>query len=191
MQAPTFAIAVDRDATVALAEEAFASAPSLASRWYLVDAFAVSRHRPAGPDEPGFAALRDRSVRSVSSAELIGSVLSTAGPLKELALKDADVSRAIDLLRDSYVASPSYTIGPNSWILLRDKYPTSPPPSTKLYLTDNAERLEENRSELRPYDPGQSLNAYWTACMQNKEVKGMRILAKAKLRGVPIPIATP
>ncbi len=127
----------------------------------------------------------------MSSAELIGSVLSTAGPLKELALKDADVSRAIDLLRDSYVASPTYTIGPNSWILLRDKYPDVAAAMTKLYLTDNAERLkDELRSELRPYDPGQSLNAYWTACMQNKEAEGMSILAKAKSRGVPIPIAT-
>ena len=45
--------------------------------------------------------------------------------------------------------------------------------------------------ELRPYYLSQSLNAYWTACMQNKEVEGMRILPQAKLRGVPIPIATP
>ncbi len=188
MQAPTFAIAVDRDATVALAEEAFASAPSLASRWYLVDALLFRAIDRLARTDPGFAALRDRSVRSVSSEELIGSVLSTAGPLKELALKDADVSRAIDLLRDSYVASPSYTIGPNSWILLRDKYPDLAAAMTKLYLTDNAERLkDELRSELRPYDPGQSLNAYWTACMQNKEVEGMRILAKSKSRRCPDP----
>ena len=66
MQAPTYGIAVDRDATVALVEEALASALLLASRWYMFDVLLFRAIDRLARTNPGFAALRDRSVRSVS-----------------------------------------------------------------------------------------------------------------------------
>ena len=52
-----------------------------------------------------FAELRDRTRRSISYLELVAGVLSLEGPLKKLALEDADVRLAVDLTRESFTAS--------------------------------------------------------------------------------------
>ena len=46
-------------------------------------------------------------------------MLSLEGPLKKLALEDADVRRAVDLTRESYAASPSYTAAALTYVMLR------------------------------------------------------------------------
>ncbi len=139
-----------------------------------------------------FAALRDRSRRSVSITQLISGVLSVDGPLKELAVKDADVSHALDLLRESHAACPSYASGPQSWILFRSRYPDVAAAVAKAYLKSDLELLEyEIAARLRPYDSTAALKAYWRARMENKENEAMKIVKDAKSAGIPLPIETP
>ena len=187
-----YGTSVDRDATVALAEEAFKIYPSLASRSYLSHALWFRATGRLVQADPRFAAVHERYKRAASNQEILSSVLSRNGPLRDLVLKDPDVNRAIDLIRDSDAASPTFAAGPEAWCLLHQKYSAEAAAMAKFYLNDVSERLEDELgAKLRPYNPSVSLGAFWIARMQNKEDEGLEILAKARSRGVPIPIELP
>ena len=141
---------------------------------------------------PSFAQLRDRSRRSVSQRELIAAVLSRDGPLKEAALKNADVIRAIDLLRDSFAACPRYTSGPVSWMMFRSRHPDVAAAVAKAYHDSELDLLEEEiDARLRPYDPSVPLKAFFRAIMENKDNVAKKILTDAKSRGVSLPVDIP
>ena len=96
IQVASYGIYTDRDALVVLAEEAFATAPSLGSRWGVQQALLVRAEHRLKRADPDLNVLDDRFHRSTSPEELIAAVLSTDGRLKELVLKDADVKRALE-----------------------------------------------------------------------------------------------
>jgi hypothetical protein len=185
-------LAVDRDALVALAEEAFAASPSLSSRQALERALLFRASDRLARAEPGFARLRDQFVRADAAELLEASVLSPGSKFRDLALKDADVLRVIDFARDSYAASPRFSSGPRSWALLRARYPEVATDVAKSYLGYEASRIAEAiDAKLQPYDAAAVLEAYWAALMQDKESEGLRILSEARARGVPISIEMP
>jgi tetratricopeptide (TPR) repeat protein len=192
MAAANYGLEVDRDPMVKLAEETFAAAPSLSSRWYLIETLLFRAAERLARADAGFARLRDRFARVESTGSLVASALSEDGPLKDLALKDADVIRAIDLVRESYAASPGYTSGARSWSLLNARYPEVARALANSYLTNESKRLEDEMvAKLKPYDSTVALNTYWAARMQNKDLEGLKILAEARERGVPISIGAP
>jgi hypothetical protein len=190
--AATYSVPADADALVALAEAGFAAAPVLRSRSYLVEALLFrSLDRLARADRE-LASLRDGYLRAVSHSELLASVLSKDGPLKDRVLRDADVSRAIDLLREEYAASPTFASNPRSWSLLRAKYPDVAATMARGYLADASQRIEaEIEAKLQPYDPTVFLKIYRTARMRNHDAEGSQALAEARSRGIPIPILAP
>ena len=184
--ASEFGVAVDRDAMVGLAEEAFASSPSLASRWNLMDAVLFRATDRLAKADQRFAAVRDRSLRSTSTLELISGVLSQGGPLQALTLEDSDVSRALDLLRVSYALCPSYTSGPKYWVLFRSRFPDIASTVAKAYGKDEIDLFEAQlRARLRPYDPTLTLIAYWNARMENREKERRRSWRTLRPRGIP------
>jgi hypothetical protein len=190
--AAIYGIAVDASATVALAETAFASSPSLASRWNLLEALLFRAVERITAADQRFAQLRDRTRRSISCRELLAGVLSLDGPLKELALKDADVARAIELVRESYTACPRYTSGPVSWVFLQSKYPEVAAAAAKSYLANDVDLLDDEiGAKLRPYEPRVTLKAYLRARMTNQEQVAKKIVADANARGMQLPIEIP
>jgi hypothetical protein len=192
VMAAGYGLTVDPDATVALAEEAFASSPSLASRWYLTEALFLRAIDRLAKGDQSFAQLRDRSRRSVSQKELIAAVLSRDGPLKQAVLKNADVIRAVDLLRESFEACPRYTSGPVSWMMFRSRHPDVAAAVAKAYGESELDLLEgEIDARLRPYDPSETLNAYLRAIMENKGSVAIKIAKDAKSRGIPLPVDNP
>jgi hypothetical protein len=188
MTAAIYGITVDASATVALAEEAFASSSSLASRWYFHDALLFRAAERMTAADQRFARLRERTRRSVSFRELIAGALSRDGPLKELALNDADVVRAVKLLRESYTACPEYASGPESWAIIQSRFPEVAAAVAKTYLANDADLLaDEIGARLRPYDPGVTLKAYLRARMTNQEQVAKKIVEDAKSRGMQLP----
>ncbi len=160
LSASNLGIAYEADAMVALAEEAFAAAPSLAGRWNLIDALLHrAADRLAGVDA-GFAASRNRCARAVSTRELLACVLCTPGNFKDRALMDADLGRAIELIRDSYAASPGYTSSPLAWSLLRNRHPDDAAAMAKHYLGSDAAQLTDVlEARLRPFTSTVHLSA--------------------------------
>jgi hypothetical protein len=190
--AANYGIAVDTSATVALAEEAFATSPSLASRWNLRDALLCRAAERMTKADQRFARLRDRTRRSISFRDLFAGVLSLDGPLKELAMKDADIVRAVDVLRESYNACPEYTSGPVSWAFLQSRYPEIAAAAAKSYGANDVDLLDDEiGARLRPYDPSVTLKAYLRARMTNQGPAAKKILEDAKARGTQLPIEAP
>jgi hypothetical protein len=182
----------DPNDVVALAEEAFSRSPSLASRWYLATALLFRASDRLVRADSKFAALRHRSFRSVSVNELFGAVLSVDGPLKKKAIDDADVHRALDLVHESLVAAPSYTIGPLWWSLLQARNPADGTAMAALYGKNEWEPLQDEIiARLDPYDPSNTLRAYWRARMGNHEDEALKILKNADPNAFPVPIDSP
>ena len=119
-------------------------------------------------------------------------VLAGEGPLKELAIKDAEVSRAVDLWHESFTACPSYASGPKSWTLFRSRYPEVAAAVAKSYLKNDVDLLEDEiTARLEPYDSTMALKAYWRARMEKKENVALKIVKDAKSMGIPLPIEVP
>jgi hypothetical protein len=182
----------DADAPVALAEEALATAPSLGSQATLGHAlFARAAHRVAQA-RPDFASLQERFRRSSSADQLIAAAISVDGPLRDALLQDADVRRAIELIRTSYAASPASVASGRAWILLRGRDPQAADAMAQTYLGDESDRLQEEISaRLTPFSPSTALAAYWRARMGGNDEGALAILEAARSRAVPIPIEAP
>jgi hypothetical protein len=192
MKAASHGIPADPNAIISLAEEAYTAAPSPGSRGIMMQALMFRGSDRMAKADPGFSRLRDRFARVEPPQVLVASILSVDGPLKDLTLKDPDVGRAIDLVRESYAACPTHATGPRSWALLRARYPDAAASMAKRYLADESDRLEDEIiARLHPYDSTVNLTAYWAARMQKKDDEGRKILAEARSRGVPIPIEAP
>jgi hypothetical protein len=183
---------IDPNNLVALAEEAFSRSPSLASRWYLATTLHFRASDRLARTDTKFAALRQRSFRSVSTNELFGAVLSIDDPLKKRAIDDADVHRALDLVHESFVAAASYTTSPQWWSLLQARNPAEAKAMAALYGKNEWEPLhDEINARLDPYDPSNTLRAYWRARMSNHEEEALKILKNANPNEIPVPIDSP
>jgi hypothetical protein len=190
--ATEFDIKVDKNATVVLAEEAVSAWPSPTSRWSLISALLARAADMLGKTDSKFAEIRQHWSRSVSDIEFFAALLSVEGPLKRLALGNPDVTRAIDLLQQSYAACPAHMSGPLSWGLLQSRHPQDASALAKLY----AARYEWDRvheeiiARLDPYDRSNTLKAYCRARMENREKDALRILQDAGPGGFPVPIGS-
>jgi tetratricopeptide (TPR) repeat protein len=192
MAAATYGVQTDRNVLVSLAEEAFSRSPSLASRWYLVNALLFRAEDRLARSDSRFAAIRERSFRVVSTTERFGIVLCVEGPLKKRALEDSDVNHALNLLHESYTACPSYTSGPMSWGLLHAKHPEDSSALARLYGQSEWDRIhDEINARINPYDMTNTLKAYWLARMENRENEALKIMKDASSNGFPVPINTP
>ncbi len=192
MGAAAFGIPVDANATVAVAEEGFAAAPSLSGRWHLIESLLFRATERLTRADQRFAALRDRTKRSISCLELVAGVLSREGPLKKLALADADVGRAVDLTRESFNASASYTTAATTYMMLRARHPDVAKAVAKSYSGNEVEMLtDEIDLRLKPHSPSVIFKNYLRARMLNKEADAEKILSDAKAKGIALPIDQP
>jgi hypothetical protein len=183
---------IDQDALVALAEEAYAKCPSVASRWYLITALLSRAAETLSHAESKFAAIRQRFFRSVSTTELIGALLSVEGPLKKRVLEDPDVNHALDLLKESHAVCPSYLSGPLCWSLLRARHPQDADAMARSFAKNESDRFyDEIKARLDPYDRTNTLKAYWRARMEHRENDALQVLKNASRAGYPIPIEGP
>ena len=192
MAAATYGVQTDHNALVSLAEEAFSRSPSLASRWYLVNALLFRAEDRLARSDSRFEAIRERSFRVVSTIERFGIVLCLEGPLKKRVLEDGDINHVLDLLHESYAACPSYTSRRMCWGLLHARNPEDASALARSYGTNEWDRLhDEINARLDPYDLSNTLIAYWWARMQNHENEALEIMKNASSNGFPVPIDTP
>ena len=190
--AASYGIATDPDAMVVLAEEAFASSPSLASRWSLDEALLFRARDRMAKAAPRFAQLRESSRRSVSSARI-----DRRGALPGRPAQGDCCSR-----------TPTSAMPPTSYAThtppvlrtprARGRGPCSVPgilsrrgrresvPRSELELLE-----EEIDARLKPNDPSVTLKAFFRAIMENKDNVAKKILTDAKARGVSLPVDIP
>jgi tetratricopeptide (TPR) repeat protein len=194
-QAGMVGLSEDRDAAVALAEEAERAAPSWATRNALTFALlerAVGRLAAA---DPALAALAERTRRATSADDLIAFILLTDGPSHEAIGSDPDVRRAAALAREALAADPTDPVNGAFWPLLRLGSASDPDAAAlaKRYLGHEPSQLVRDCSaKLNPLSDAPAFSAFWSARMRGETggagLDGLKALAA---QGVPVPVEAP
>ena len=182
----------DRDAIVALAEEAYAAVPAQRVRGTLIAGLLFRAGGRLARSQPAYAKLEAKTRRSAGNAALIGVALGGDSALREAVSKDPDVRRAVDLIREAYRADPQNEAGAWSWSMLRASHQEEAAKLSETYLKDESNQI--SRAITRRVEPCAAsvpLNAYWTAEMQGKVGDSRAVIEEYLARGVPLPIGPP
>ena len=104
------------------------------------------------------------------------------------------VARSTWFTNHSPCQSPvSYTsTSPRWWSLLQSRNPADAAAMAALYGKNEWEPLnDEINARLDPYDPSNTLRAYWHARMRGQEQVALKILENADRTQLPLPIESP
>ncbi|HZY90524.1 MAG TPA: hypothetical protein VFE78_37220 [Gemmataceae bacterium] len=177
----------DPERVVALAEEAYAAAPSVATHTGLRDALLYRANRALARQEPAYSQMEARARRSLGASYLIAAALSRKGKTREAALRNPDVQRAIKLVRESNDRFPD---DPDewSWAMLRAAHPKDAAKIAGALTKDELHGVKRAVGlKLSPVSAGAAFQAYWAAQMSGQEAEGRAALKAAAARGVPLP----
>jgi hypothetical protein len=179
--------AADLGQAVSLAEEAHQAAPSAGTHKALRDALLFRASRTLEKQELAYRQMATRARRSVGASYLIALALSREGKAREAALKDPDVRRAIQLVREDWARFPDDP-GAWAWAMLRAAHPDDAAQIAAALAKDDAHqaRLAIGR-KLGPVNTGSALLTYWKAQMAGKDAEGRAVLKALAARGVPLP----
>src|SRR5262249_24209152 len=103
---------------VQLAEEAFAAAPSTATRSGLMHALLFRASQAMEKQEPAYAAMAKRARKSLDSDELLAIAVYRHEKLRAAILKNPDVQSALTLMKEGELAFPNDP-GVVAYVLLR------------------------------------------------------------------------
>jgi hypothetical protein len=145
MGAAVLGWAVDADAVVKLAEEADAAAPSSATRGAVIAALSFRAHRALAAEYRAYAELARKTERSLGSSLLLTYVLGREGPLRDKALANADVKRALAQVK----AFPDNQ-DPSDWAALRAAHPAEAAQVAKVCRAERLDLKRKIEEELRP-----------------------------------------
>ena len=177
----------DPERVVALAEEAYAAAPSVATHTGLRDALLYRASRALARQEPDYKQMEARARRALGARYLIAVALSREGKAREAALRNPDVQRALKLVREDNDRLPD---DPDewSWAMLRA---TDPDAAAKIAAGLNKDETQRAKRavglKLAPVSANAAFTAYWGAQMAGKEAEGRAALKAIAARGVPLP----
>jgi tetratricopeptide (TPR) repeat protein len=177
----------DPGRVVALAEEAHKAAPSAATHKALRDALLYRASATLEKQEPAYKQMATRARRSVGTSYLVAAALAREGKPREAALKNPDVKRAIQLVREDLARFPD-DAGARTWAMLRAAHPDEAAKVATALARDEAHqaKLAVGR-KLSPVSATAALQAYWAAQAAGKEAEGRAALKAVAARGVPLP----
>jgi hypothetical protein len=177
----------DADEAVRLAEEANKLAPSRGARSSLMAALLVRGGRALAKQEKGYAAWLAKARRALGHGYLLALALSEGGELQAAVLKNADVRRALDLMREEGKAFPDES-NAWGWALLQAAHPEDAARLVKAAAGDEADRLLRSlRLKLGPLNASTVVTEYWALRMGGGEGDPRAVLRGAAARGVPLP----
>ncbi|HEY7152770.1 MAG TPA: hypothetical protein VH575_02325 [Gemmataceae bacterium] len=172
---------------VALVESAHAAAPSDATRRALEVALLFRASRNLAQKDLAFAALVSRTHRSLESKDHIAAALMREGAMRQTVLADADVKRALELVRDSRRQFPD---DPSkwAWVMLRSADAEEAARLAKVIRDDPTEAvLRVIDWKLSPFSAGIALRTCWSLQVAGKDQEGASILKQCAARGTPMP----
>lgn len=178
----------DFEEIVALAEEAHAAAPSSATQATLMAALMARASGTLERQEPKYVSLTQSGRRSLGATYLIPLALDRGGNLRQACLGNADVQRAVALMRENVARFPDEG-GPWTWALFRHTSAEDAARMAKIVLQDEVDRLERSIDmRLSPFSAADAYKAYWAWQIAGNEAEGIAVLKRCAARGVPIPL---
>jgi hypothetical protein len=180
-------MAADADRAVTLAEEAHAAAPSSATRSALTDALLARASRALAKQEPEYAALASRAKRALGPNFLVAVALSREGKPRAAALANADVRRAVGLVKEGQAKFPEDPDG-WSWAMLRAGEPDEAAKVARALAQDELGKVARAiNQKLSPVSAAEAFRAYWALESAGKEAEGREVLKRFAARGAPMP----
>jgi tetratricopeptide (TPR) repeat protein len=181
-------VASDRDALVALADEAYRGSPSVSSRHVLIEALLERAEARIAKSHPEYAKVVDRTRRSVGSGDRIAALIPVDGPLNRTIADDPDTRLAAELIRIDAEKRPKGA-GAFDWAMLRVFDPEAASRVARAYAANEVDRLaREVRGQIDPYSSHAALVAYWTHTMAGRKSDADGVVRAYTARGLPLPI---
>ena len=178
---------VDADEIVALADEAHAQAPSVATHSALLAALLLRASRNLIEQNSAYADMAANAGRSLSPRHLIAVALVHPGKQQDAVRRNADVRRAMSLIIESGDRFP-HDRTPWEWAMLRDTHPEEADKVAGAIEGDEVWRLEnEIESLLSPLSAATAFDGYWYKLITGRESEGIEILRRCAAQGVPMP----
>jgi tetratricopeptide (TPR) repeat protein len=177
----------DADQLAALAKEANAAAPSVATSRTVMQALALRAAKALAKKEPEFrTGILGGGKRSLKPKQQIAVALGQE-KLRPAVLANDDVRQIIALVREKQQKLPTEFDG-WSWAMLRAAHPDKAAAIAKGLLADEAGRLNRAiKLKLAPVNASTALEAYWAAQSAGKDEEAVQILKRCAARGVPLP----
>jgi tetratricopeptide (TPR) repeat protein len=180
-------VEVNADEVVALAEEAYAAGPSAATRATLEQALLFRASQDLAKAEPEYAKMVKRAERSLAPPYLVAVALTRGGKPSEAALRNADVRRATDLMRETVAKFPE-DAHVWIWAMLRDAHPDEAAKVAGAIANDkSAEAARAISLKLSNVNASAAFHAYWSLLAAGKEADGLEVLRKCAAKGAPLP----
>ncbi len=178
---------LDADEAVRLAEEADKAAPSRGTRSCLISALLSRGGRTLAEQDATYKAWTSKARRALGHRFLVALALSESGKLRERALANADVRRAVDLVRQEAQAFPDE---PSvwAWAMLKEPHPKDAALVAKALAGDDRGRLlQQLAQQVAPLNAPAVLNDYWLQRLAGNEAEARAVLQQAAQRGIPLP----
>jgi hypothetical protein len=178
---------VDADELVRLTEEAHHAAPSSATGGVLIFALIFRAHQTLLTDEPAYAEMASRALRSLGPGYLVAVAMSRDGALREAARANPDVKRASELAIEAGRRLPDER-SPWDWALLQAAHSDVAAEIAQAVRQDKVRSLKLTiRLRLSPLSAAPAFDSYWTYQMAGKEDEAAEVLRRCAARGVPLP----
>jgi tetratricopeptide (TPR) repeat protein len=181
----------DTDALVALAEEAYTTAPSSASRSILINALLARADERLSSGYPSDNEIVEKTHRTTDPMIRVAALLSVEHPLTRTAAADPDTVRAADLVRIDVEKEPD-TAGLVWWALLRVTHPEIAERVARSYAASETSNLErEIHARLDPYHPSIPLIEFWVHTLAGRKAEAAAALKSYTALGLSLPIEAP
>ncbi len=160
---------------------------SSASRAALQSAYFFLANQELAQQNPGYAALVNRTRRAIGPEYFICYLLERGGPLADLARKNDHVMAAIALEKEMLKSFPSWA-GINEWAMLRTTDPeTAAAVAKKIRENETIRLVDELQFQFSPCSASSVLEVYWTQKLLGNEKRATGIYQQALHDGVPLP----
>jgi len=177
---------VDPDELVKLAEEAHEASPSDGTRSLLCTALTFRAHKTLAKELRPYADMAKTTNRSLASS-LINYILGQEGPLRDKALANPDVKRAIAIRIEQIKAIPDER-SPTLWAMINAADAKEGQMTAEFIRKDVAGELERSiQRTLSPLSAGQALSDYWALRIAGKHAEASKVLQQVAAQGVPLP----
>ena len=178
---------VDVEAAVALAEEAFAEAPSGGSRYGLLDAIGLRAVTTLAKQDQQFADIVTRTRRSLRPQLMLAVTLSRGGPLVAKLMANDDVKRIATLIQEEHQLFPNGG-DPWEWALLKPFDMEAAAEIAETVKTYELSRLSRQLDRLlNPLGTSTALNSYWELMILGQQDEANQVLQSSADRGMPLP----
>jgi tetratricopeptide (TPR) repeat protein len=176
----------DLDEMVKLNEEAYTSAPSVATRGALTNSLLSRASIVLEKQEPAYAAMVQRTKRNMYVMNLLAIAADRDEKVRAAVSANPDVKRALTLLKQSDDAFPKEPGPATYWLLRALKAPEAAELAQR--LNTEYEKVEkELEIRLNPLSADTAFSAYFFHQACGEEAKGIEILKQCAGRGVPLP----